>query len=155
MPNQVARRSNQVVKSPVLTTCACFHDICAIFLYSQISFEVQQFSDSNYRPQTNFAKVMFLQVSVCPRGGLWQGACAWWGCVWQGACIAGSLYGKGAMRGDGGGCVWHARPPPRYYGIRSMSGRYASYWNAFLLNTIIATEILPCVFSRLQSSSLT
>ena len=26
----------------------------------------------NYRPQTKFAKVMFLQVSVCPHGG---GAC--------------------------------------------------------------------------------
>ena len=25
------------------------------------------------------------------------------------------------------------RPPLRYYGIRSTSGRYASYWNAFLL----------------------
>ena len=23
-------------------------------------------------------------------------------------------------------------PPPEHYGIRSISGRYASYWNAFL-----------------------
>ena len=47
-----------------------------------------------YRPQTKFAKVMFLQVSVCPQGGhawlLWGGMC---GCpgghVWLlgGACV--------------------------------------------------------------------
>ena len=92
MPNQVARRSNQLVKSPVLTTCACFHDICAIFLYSQISFLLQQFSDSNYRPQTNFAKVMFLQVSVCPRVG---------GSVWQGGVCGGGVCVAGGMRGTG------------------------------------------------------
>ena len=71
-----------------------------------------------------------------------------------GACVAG---GRG-MRGRGGvcgrgvcmvggvrarerGCAWqgglrdmHA-PPGRYYGycIGSMTGRYASYWNAYLL----------------------
>ena len=27
-------------------------------------------------------------------------------------------------------------PPPRYHGIRSTSGRYASHWNAFLLKII-------------------
>ena len=35
-----------------------------------------------YRPQTKFAKVMFLQVSVCPRGGA-EGACV----VARGACM--------------------------------------------------------------------
>ena len=38
------------------------------------------------------------------------------------------MHGRGA-------CMPHMPPPPsRYYGygIRSMSGRYASYWNAFL-----------------------
>ena len=52
-----------------------------------------------------------------------RGAHAWQGgCVWQGACVAG-----------GGGVRVMYAPPGRYYGIRSMSGRYASYWNAFLL----------------------
>ena len=37
------------------------------------------------------------------------------GHAWQGVCVAG-----GGIHG-------------RYYEIRSMSGRYASYWNAFLL----------------------
>ena len=27
-------------------------------------------SEGNYRPQTKFAKVMFLHVSVCPQGGV-------------------------------------------------------------------------------------
>ena len=51
----------------------------------------------NYRPQTKFLKVMFLQVSVCPQGGLH-------GC--QGVCVvAGGICG---CRGVGGmcGCCW-------------------------------------------------
>ena len=36
-----------------------------------------------YRPQTKFAKVMFLQVSVCPQEGV-GGGHAWWG-----TCMAG------------------------------------------------------------------
>ena len=41
---------------------------------------------------------------------------------------------------DRGGGVCHAHPPGRYYEIQSMSGRYASYWNAFLLES---AELLP------------
>ena len=50
---------------------------------------------------------------MCGRGCAWQG-----GHAWQGACIAGGGLG---VRG-------------RYYEIRSMSGRYASYWNAYLFH---------------------
>ena len=41
--------------------------------------------------------------------------------------------------GRGRGGVGHTSPPPRYmgyYGIQSTSGRYASYWNAFLLHVL-------------------
>ena len=91
-----------------------------------------------------------------------RGACMARGHVWQGACIAGGMHGRGhAWQGDlcGRGHAWqggmcdrgacvargvHGRghawqgacvacPPGRYYEIRSMSGRYASYWSAFLL----------------------
>ena len=89
-----------------------------------------------YYPQTKFAKVMFLHVSVfLPTGG----GCAWWGggicmalgvmcggghawqegvqgrgCVWQGACMTGGMHGRGyAWQGvciaggmHGGGCAW-------------------------------------------------
>ena len=68
---------------------------------------------------------------ACRGGHVWQGVCVWWGgmhgrgCAWH-----------GSMHGTGGGM--HGRvcgmppPPSRYYEIRSMIGRYASYWNAFL-----------------------
>ena len=51
-----------------------------------------------YRPQTKFAKVMFLQVSVCPQGrsrsrGEGGGVCG------MGACVAGGMCGRGDMHG--------------------------------------------------------
>ena len=44
-----------------------------------------------------------------------------------GACVV-----KGGMRGERGEACVVCMPPMRYG--RSMRGRYASYWNAFLLN---------------------
>ena len=51
--------------------------------------------------------------------------------------MAGGVHGRGGMHGKGGVCVrgMHAMHTPAdttRYG-RSMHGRYASYWNAFLL----------------------
>ena len=77
------------------------------------------------------------------RGGLaYQGGVhgrghAWWGHGWQGACMAGGMDGRGM---HGAGCAWHPHhphPPPHKQILpdtvkQSMSGRYASYWNAFL-----------------------
>ena len=64
-------------------------------------------------------------------GGMHGGACVVGGHAWWGACVVGGHGGGhawgGGVRG-GGGHVCHGR----YHGIRSMSGRYASYWNAFL-----------------------
>ena len=60
---------------------------------------------------------------MCGRGHVWQGACM------VGACMAGGVvHDRDGMHG-GGGCV-HGR----YYEIRSMSGWYPSYWNAFLFS---------------------
>ena len=88
-------------------------------------------------------KVMFLQASVILlTGGLrgwWGGMCGCWG----------GLHGfLGGMHGFLGGHVWFFwgvcmvffGGMPGFFGgvcigydeIRSMSGRYASYWNAFL-----------------------
>ena len=85
------------------------------------------------------AKVMFLQVCVCPQGG---------GCLPQ--CMLGCHTPPGPGRPtppgpgrptppDGEPPRWRTppgpgRPPPREAdsSIRSTSGRYASYWNAFL-----------------------
>ena len=143
-------------------------------------------TSSSYRPQTKFAKVMFLQVSVCPhRGGggmcgFIGGVCvvlfgghAWFypggvrgfirgacmvlfrgGHVWfylggvhgfiQGVCMV--LFGGACMVAPGGHVwlLWGAcvvAPGGGVRGffdeIRSMSGRYASYWNAFLFGFCI------------------
>ena len=83
-------------------------------------------------------------------GRAWREACVAWGAVWWGVCMAGGPAWQGAcvpvgdVHGKGEG---HARrgpthhPSGRYYGygygIRSLSGRYTSYWNAFLLYLLI------------------
>ena len=50
------------------------------------------------------------------------------------AYVIPSVHGGGL---PGGVCIqgYWADPPPQigYYGVRSTSGRYASYWNAFLV----------------------
>ena len=49
--------------------------------------------------------------------------------------MVGGMHGRGVCMARG---MHDMHPPGRYYsyGIRSMSGRYASYWNAFLLFTM-------------------
>ena len=77
---------------------------------------------------------------MCGRGACVAGGCAWWGVAGgvhgKGVCMAGGMHGRGACVAGGaymaGGVP--CMPPGRYYGygIRSMSWRYASYWNALL-----------------------
>ena len=70
---------------------------------------------------------------VCVAGGH-----AWWGvCVAGGMCDGGGMHGRGACVVGGGGVRG------RYYEIRSMSGRYAAYWNAFLYVGINSRNKLP------------
>ena len=99
-----------------------------------------------YRPQTKFAKIMFSQVSVCPQ---WGGGHAWQRGVHgredmhgEGVCMAG---GGACMAGGmcGRGTCMACMPPCRYYKIWSMSGRYVSYWNAFLLAHVACTISAP------------
>ena len=69
----------------------------------------------HYRPQTKFAKVMFLQVSVCPHGGACVVAAGGCGvCVvaarGEGACMVAARgrawFLQGGMRGcSGGACM--------------------------------------------------
>ena len=128
-------------------------------IHEMSSRKVSKTGVINYRPQTKFAKVMFLQVSVCPQGGrawLLPGGRAWLlrggacvvapgggvhGCSWGGGmrgCSGGDMRGcsRGGMHGccQGGmhGCSWGGMHG-FFDEIWSMSGRYASYWNAFLL----------------------
>ena len=73
-------------------------------------FSVTDLDLDFYRPQAKFAKVMFLQVSVClstgepawwrwvcvAGGHVWQGAHARWGLAWRGG-----MCGRGGMHGSG------------------------------------------------------
>ena len=82
---------------------------------------------------------------------VFQEFCPWGARAWQGACMAGGMHGRGHAWWGAcmvGGCAWqggvcsggHAWQGAcvvrgvhgRYYEIQSMSGQYASYWNAFL-----------------------
>ena len=87
---------------------------------------------------------------VCVVGGhAWQGGMRGMRglCVadnaWQGGvCGRGGMHGRGGMRGRGA-CVAGGGVRGRYYEIRSMSGPYASYWNAFLYVGINSRNKLP------------
>ena len=102
-----------------------------------------------YRKQAKFAKVMFLQVSVCPEGDMrGKGGCMAGGMHGRGVCMAGGVHGKGVCMARG--CAWQGMPGAcmagrhvwqgGIYEIRSMSRQYASYWNAFLLQTIMMSK---------------
>ena len=76
---------------------------------------------------------------VCGGGHAWQQGYAWQrGYAWQGC-----MHGRGVC--IAGGHAGHACPPSRYYEIRSMSGRYASYWNAFFF--LFLFSLLYFIFS--------
>ena len=58
-------------------------------------------------------------VFMCGMGAcVVGGACMAGGHAWQGACVAGGVHGRGMRGRRNGHC----------------SGRYASYWNAYLLS---------------------
>ena len=80
-----------------------------------------------------WGKVMFSQVSVI----LSTGGSASRGDLHPGTCIQGgsaSMVGVSSSMGVG-------QTPLSYCGIRSTSGQYTSYWNAFLLlNNLIVIE---------------
>ena len=61
------------------------------------------------------------------------------GHAWPGVCVARGVCGRGCMHD------MHALPG-RYhgYGIPSMSGRYASYWNALLFQKMNLTSGKSC-----------
>ena len=60
------------------------------------------------------------------------GACMVGACMAGRACVAGGTCMAGGMHGRGHAWQGVHAPPSRYYEMWSMSGQYASYWNAFL-----------------------
>ena len=75
-------------------------------------------------------KVTFSQASVILSGGGLHAR----GCAWQGVCVC--MAGGHAWRG----CAWQGDMRGRKDG--HCSGRYASYWNAFLFIIFIHYEVL-------------
>ena len=77
----------------------CFYsDISQVGGLTAATLKLRNVSRSHehyYRPQTKFAKVMFLHLSVCPLGGGGGmhggggGVCVvWWGaCIASGGCV--------------------------------------------------------------------
>ena len=94
-----------------------------------------------YRPQTKFAKVVFLHLSV--RHSVHRGAClsACWDTPGPGNPSPRSLHPPRPGTSPGSRPPWHQAPPqpgthPLHsacWEIRSTSGWYASYRNAILL----------------------
>ena len=77
-----------------------------------------------------------------PGGCLLQGVCSGGVCSWEGGCL---------LRGvcSWGGAWW--RPPWDGY----CCGRYASYWNAFLLSPVFPLEPSPDMGARAGRTPLT
>ena len=94
-----------------------------------------------YRPQTRFAKVMCLHLSVshsvhggacvargaCVAGGhVWRGVCAWH----KGACVAGGMHDWACVAGGHawqgacmvGRCACHAHPPTLRHTVSQCAG---------------------------------
>ena len=102
------------------------------------------------------AKEMFLQVCVCPQG--WEGVCL-------SACWDATPPGTRQTPPGPGRHPWdQAGTPPDQAGtplqqadssIRSTSGRYASYWNAFLLKLCFQTciSVMDPGFSEVRQLS--
>ena len=67
-------------------------------------------------------------------------------CVVKGACM---VKGGHAWRKGGGVCGMHAPSSTRYG--RSMRGRYASYWNAFLFPNIVRHVTRFDVYAQLRT----
>ena len=84
-----------------------------------------------YRPQTKFAKVMFLQVSVCPRL-VW---CVWGACM-VGTFVVGGVHGRGGMHGRGMGGGGHAWQGACMAG--GMYGRGHAWWGVCRVGACMA-----------------
>ena len=91
-----------------------------------------------YCPQRSWGKVIFSEAGV--KNSVHGGDAL-------GSCVAGGVHGRG--------CVWRGGVHGRYYEIWSMSGRYASYWNAYLffLNSEVKINV-PQLRWFLQISQL-
>ena len=93
---------------------------------SVFNIKVTYFQCDYYHPQRSWGKVIFSQASVILLTG--GGVCSQGGLLLGGVCSRGCLLLRVCLLP--GGAWW--RPPRDGH----CSGRYASYWNAFLLTSL-------------------
>ena len=96
-------------------------------------------------------------------GHAWQGACvagahvwqgvghAWWGHAWQGGMHGGGVCVARGMCGSGG-LAWQEGMCGRRNG--HCSGRYASYWNAFLFGKFFSKNCMEMKKIGLRGGAL-
>ena len=105
----------------------------------------------HYRPQTKFAKVMFLHVSVILSTGGWH---AWQGeRAWQGACVAWRVCTAGGMRGGGGGggCVADTTRYGQWAGSTHPIGMHSCCLYNLLITEFICISVLAFCQSRCRT----
>ena len=97
-------------------------------------------SGENFLAQKSVASTMYetWSCSLPPANEVCEGYVFTGVCLSTGVCIQ-----RGGLHLGG----WADPPPIGYYGTRSTSGRYASYWNAFLLQSAVAYH--PSVWEAL------
>ena len=93
------------------------------------------------------SKILSTGGTCIEGGGMHGRGCAWWGGVVGGCAWRGGMHGEGHVW-QGAFMAGGPTPPPQYYEMRSMSGQYASYWNAFLLEQeikiVTTNRIIVC-----------
>ena len=97
---------------------------------------------------------MVLSSQVCVILSTGMGVCLFMACITGRMTEGGgpSFWGGGVPSGGSAGGSPCRQTPPPPPGIRSIRGRYASYWNAFLFDLKIK---LSCVISRSISTHFT
>ena len=106
----------------------------------------------DYRPETMFAKIMFSQVFVCPQGRVFVQGVSVQGVSVKGVSVQEGLCPGVSVRGSLSGGLCPGGSPSGRTPVMVTSGRYASYWNAFVFKVptlhVITIEF-ECLLSLL------
>ena len=139
-----------------LSTGKHFQADCAMRLETFLTLAVQEVITALKR---SLQRLCFYRcVSVHGRGMHGRGMCGRAGMF--GGCVVGVMHGgghawQGGMRGRWGACM-PCMTPLRYYGygLRSLSGRYACYWNTFWFLLSLLLNIVTGICLRSDVSIL-
>ena len=122
----------------------CFLCVC------RLSFRIRDMLGYTVTARnSSCGRVMFSQA--CVKNSIHRGCLLREGGNCLGGCLPKRVSAWGGL--PGGVCLWRCLPksmlgytPPQHYGIRSTSGQYASYWNAFLFTIYLQGRYSDHVF---------